>query len=160
MEPVQPARGGLERPQPMAPSRQVTLLQRKPGKHGAGLGKTSGWVHRATLKMKNVEMLAGVNYERVTDDGLFVTFGPDRKDGSRSHQGAEENKGRLAHLSLHRPYGSCCSFAAPMDQPDASAMRSGIARRARSRSASRTIDAASTPSLELFTYTVRFIFMN
>jgi 2,4-dienoyl-CoA reductase (NADPH2) len=74
--------GGLERPQPSAPSRQVTLLQRKPGKHGAGLGKTSGWVHRATLKMKNVEMLAGVNYERVTDDGLFVTFGPERKDGT------------------------------------------------------------------------------
>ena len=79
-----PARtpGGLERPQPSAPARQVTLLQRKPGKHGAGLGKTSGWVHRATLKMKNVEMLAGVNYERVTDDGLFVTFGPERKDGT------------------------------------------------------------------------------
>ena len=52
------------------------------GKHGAGLGKTSGWVHRATLKMKNVEMLGHVNYERVTDEGLFVTFGPDRKDGT------------------------------------------------------------------------------
>jgi 2,4-dienoyl-CoA reductase (NADPH2) len=39
-------------------------------------------VHRATLKMKNVEMLAGVNYERVTDAGLFVTFGPERKDGT------------------------------------------------------------------------------
>ena len=79
-----PARtaGGLERPQPSAPARQVTLLQRKPGKHGAGLGKTSGWVHRAMLKMKNVQMLAGVNYERITDDGLFVTFGPDRKDGT------------------------------------------------------------------------------
>ena len=74
--------GGLARPQPVAPARQVTLLQRKPGKHGAGLGKTSGWVHRATLKMKNVEMLAGVNYERVADDGLFVTFGPERKDGT------------------------------------------------------------------------------
>ena len=79
-----PARtpGGLDRPQPTPPSRQVTLLQRKSGKHGAGLGKTSGWVHRATLKMKNVEMLGGVNYERVTDEGLFVTFGPERKDGT------------------------------------------------------------------------------
>jgi 2,4-dienoyl-CoA reductase (NADPH2) len=74
--------GGLERPQPAPPVRQVTLLQRKPGKHGVGLGKTSGWVHRATLKTKRVEMLAGVNYERVTDDGLFVTFGPERKDGT------------------------------------------------------------------------------
>ena len=79
-----PARtaGGLERPQPSAPARQVTLLQRKPGKHGAGLGKTSGWVHRAMLKMKNVQMLAGVNYERVTGEGLVVTFGPDRQDGT------------------------------------------------------------------------------
>jgi 2,4-dienoyl-CoA reductase (NADPH2) len=74
--------GGLARPQPVPAARQVTLLQRKAGKHGAGLGKTSGWVHRATLKMKSVEMLGGVNYERVTDDGLFVTFGPDRKDGT------------------------------------------------------------------------------
>ena len=74
--------GGLARPQPAAPARQLMLLQRKAGKHGAGLGKTSGWVHRAALKMKNVEMLGHVNYERVTDDGLFVTFGPERKDGT------------------------------------------------------------------------------
>ena len=74
--------GGLARPQPAAPLRQVTLLQRKPGKHGAGLGKTSGWVHRAMLKMKRVEMLGHVNYERVTDEGLFVTFGPERRDGT------------------------------------------------------------------------------
>jgi 2,4-dienoyl-CoA reductase (NADPH2) len=76
------ARGGLVRPQPSPPARQVTLLQRKAGKHGAGLGKTSGWVHRATLKMKNVEMVGGVNYERITDEGLFVTFGEARRDGT------------------------------------------------------------------------------
>jgi 2,4-dienoyl-CoA reductase (NADPH2) len=74
--------GGLERPKPTPPARQVMLLQRKAGKHGAGLGKTSGWVHRSTLKMKQVEMLAGVNYEGVTDEGLVITFGPDRKDGT------------------------------------------------------------------------------
>jgi 2,4-dienoyl-CoA reductase (NADPH2) len=76
------APGGLERPQPAPAARQVMLLQRKAGKHGAGLGKTSGWVHRATLKMKNVEMIGGLNYERVTDEGLFVTFGPERRDGT------------------------------------------------------------------------------
>jgi 2,4-dienoyl-CoA reductase (NADPH2) len=75
-------RGGVVPPQPEAPARRITLLQRKPGKHGAGLGKTSGWVHRATLKMKGVEMLAGVNYEGVTDEGLAVSFGPERKDGT------------------------------------------------------------------------------
>ena len=73
---------GLARPQPAPAARQVMLLQRKPGKHGAGLGKTSGWVHRSTLKMKQVEMLAGVNYEAVTDGGLAVSFGPERREGT------------------------------------------------------------------------------
>ncbi|MGH8858819.1 MAG: NADPH-dependent 2,4-dienoyl-CoA reductase, partial [Polaromonas sp.] len=68
---------------------QVTLLQRKPGKLGKGLGKTTGWIHRAALKMKNVEMLSGVNYERIGDNleggsglGLFITFGEKRQDGT------------------------------------------------------------------------------
>ena len=74
-------RGGVVPPQPEAPAHQVLLLQRKPGKHGAGLGKTTGWIHRAALKMKNVEFIAGVNYERIGDGGLFVTYGPERKDG-------------------------------------------------------------------------------
>ena len=58
------------------------LLQRKAGKHGKALGKTTGWIHRAALKMKNVEMIAGVNYERIGDEGLFVTYGEGRKDGT------------------------------------------------------------------------------
>ncbi len=70
------------RPQPDAPVRQLTLLQRKPGKHGGGLGKTTGWIHRAALKMKQVEMLAGVNYERIGDEGLFITFGKDHRQGT------------------------------------------------------------------------------
>ena len=79
-------RGGVVRPQPTAPAREVTLLQRKPGKLGAGLGKTTGWIHRSALKMKQVEMLAGVNYERIgpLDGalGLFVSFGSDRRDST------------------------------------------------------------------------------
>jgi 2,4-dienoyl-CoA reductase (NADPH2) len=75
-------RGGVTRPQWEPPAREVTLLQRKAGKHGAGLGKTTGWIHRTALKMKQVEMLAGVNYERIGDEGLFITFGPERKDGT------------------------------------------------------------------------------
>ncbi|CAN7318162.1 NADPH-dependent 2,4-dienoyl-CoA reductase [Polaromonas sp. LjRoot131] len=79
-------RGGVVRPQATPPARQVTLLQRKPGKLGAGLGKTTGWIHRAALKMKNVEMLSGVNYERIgeqgSDLGLFITFGEKRLDGT------------------------------------------------------------------------------
>jgi 2,4-dienoyl-CoA reductase (NADPH2) len=48
-----------------------------------GLGKTTGWIHRATLKMKQVEMIAGVNYERITDEGLlFVTYGDKHEDAT------------------------------------------------------------------------------
>jgi len=75
------ARGGVVRPRPAPPARQVTLLQRKPGKLGKGLGKTTGWIHRAALQMKQVEMIGGVNYERITPEGLFVTYGSERKDG-------------------------------------------------------------------------------
>ena len=68
-------RGGLARPQISAPARQVTLLQRKAGKPGAGLGKTTGWIHRSALKMKRVEMLAGVNYDGIDERGLHISFG-------------------------------------------------------------------------------------
>ena len=74
-------RGGVVPPRPTPPARQVTLLQRKAGKLGKGLGKTTGWIHRAALQMKRVEMIGGVNYERITRGGLFVSFGEARKDG-------------------------------------------------------------------------------
>ncbi|WP_329481786.1 NADPH-dependent 2,4-dienoyl-CoA reductase [Kribbella sp. NBC_01484] len=70
------APGGLTTPRPEPSPRKVYLLQRKPGKIGAGLGKTTGWVHRAALKSKQVEQLRGVNYERIDDEGLHLTFGP------------------------------------------------------------------------------------
>jgi 2,4-dienoyl-CoA reductase (NADPH2) len=71
------ARGGLavQRSKPQPPAREVTLLQRKAGKHGAKLGKTTGWIHRATLKMSNVQMIGNVNYERIADEGLLISFG-------------------------------------------------------------------------------------
>jgi 2,4-dienoyl-CoA reductase (NADPH2) len=67
--------GGVTEPRPVPPARKVTLLQRKKGRPGAGLAKTTGWIHRASLKMKDVEMLAGVHYERIDDRGLTVRFG-------------------------------------------------------------------------------------
>ncbi|WP_348538780.1 NADPH-dependent 2,4-dienoyl-CoA reductase [Shimia sp. R10_1] len=75
-------RGGLapEGAQPHAPARQVTLMQRKAKALGKGLGKTTGWIHRAALKMKNVEMLGGVNYERIDDEGLHISFGEAREN--------------------------------------------------------------------------------
>jgi 2,4-dienoyl-CoA reductase (NADPH2) len=75
------ARGGiaLERDPPEPSAREVTLLQRKAGKHGANLGKTTGWIHRATLKMNNVQMIGNVNYERISDEGLLITHGEKRE---------------------------------------------------------------------------------
>ncbi|WP_193140047.1 NADPH-dependent 2,4-dienoyl-CoA reductase [Meridianimarinicoccus sp. MJW13] len=68
-----PAGLAPEGPQPEPPARQVTLLQRKAEKPGKRLGKTTGWIHRATLKMKGVNMLAGVTYDRIDAAGLHIT---------------------------------------------------------------------------------------
>ncbi len=75
-------RGGLrpEGPKPDAPVRQVTLLQRKAEKLGKRLGKTTGWIHRAALQMKNVQMIGGVNYEKIDADGLHISTGADRSN--------------------------------------------------------------------------------
>lgn len=74
-------RGGLapEGPRPAPPRRKVTLLQRKTGRPGRALGKTTGWIHRAGLKAKGVEMVSGVNYERIDAGGLHVSFGAGRE---------------------------------------------------------------------------------
>ncbi|MBD8900404.1 NADPH-dependent 2,4-dienoyl-CoA reductase [Rhodanobacter sp. DHG33] len=69
----QSQRGGLLQPQPEAPLRQVWLLQRSEGRPGARLNKTTGWVHRATLKAKQVTMLGKVGYERFDGEGLHIT---------------------------------------------------------------------------------------
>ena len=69
------ARGGLGEPEITPAARQVYLLQRKAAPLGKGLGKTTGWIHRAQLKMKRVEMIGGVNYERIDARGLHVSFG-------------------------------------------------------------------------------------
>jgi len=67
-------RGGLAKAVAEPSEREVWLLQRTPGTPGKRLNKTTGWVHRAALKMKNVKMLGGVNYERIDDDGLHITI--------------------------------------------------------------------------------------
>ncbi len=76
------ARGGVDPagPKPDAPVREVTLLQRKAQKLGKNLGKTTGWIHRAALQMKNVKMIGGVNYERIDAEGLHITYGAGREN--------------------------------------------------------------------------------
>ena len=96
----------------VAPSpRQVYLLQRKESALGKNLGKTSGWVHRAQLKKKNVEMIAGVSYDRIDDQGLHITVkGQSRilpvdniiicagQEPSRELANALKAKGKAVHL--------------------------------------------------------------
>jgi 2,4-dienoyl-CoA reductase (NADPH2) len=65
--------GGLAAPERPAPPRSVHLLQRKTSKVGAGLGKTTGWIHRTELKHRGVTMVPGVRYDRIDDAGLHVT---------------------------------------------------------------------------------------
>ncbi|MFD5326224.1 FAD-dependent oxidoreductase [Streptomyces sp. NPDC127092] len=67
------SRGGLRAPERPRPPRQVHLLQRKTTKVGAGLGKTTGWIHRTELKHRGVTMVAGASYERIDDEGLHIT---------------------------------------------------------------------------------------
>lgn len=70
-------RGGVEGmiPKPEASPREVYLLQRKESKVGAGLGKTTGWIHRLALKNKNVQMINAVQYQKIDDKGLHILVG-------------------------------------------------------------------------------------
>ncbi|WP_278191037.1 NADPH-dependent 2,4-dienoyl-CoA reductase [Streptomyces spinosisporus] len=67
--------GGLAAPERQTPPRSVHLLQRKQSKVGAGLGKTTGWIHRTELKHRGVTMVPGVRYDRIDDAGLHITVG-------------------------------------------------------------------------------------
>ncbi|MGW4847071.1 FAD-dependent oxidoreductase [Nocardia brasiliensis] len=73
------APGQLTKPKPAPAAREVVLLQRKSTPFGKDLGKTTGWVHRAALKAKGVDHIGGVNYERIDDHGLHISFGEKRQ---------------------------------------------------------------------------------
>ena len=65
--------GGLKQPELEKSEREIYLLQRKTAAVGAGLGKTTGWIHRTGLKHRNVKMIAGASYDKVDDQGLHIT---------------------------------------------------------------------------------------
>ena len=75
-------RGGVKgvTPEIPEPARQVYLLQRKTSKVGKNLGKTTGWVHRTSLRHRNVQMIPGVSYRKIDDEGLHVTITPKGAD--------------------------------------------------------------------------------
>ncbi|HLT13097.1 MAG TPA: NADPH-dependent 2,4-dienoyl-CoA reductase [Marinobacter sp.] len=71
-------RGGIQgmTPEVPAPAREVYLLQRKASKVGKNLGKTTGWIHRTSLKNREVQMVPGVTYRKIDDQGLHITITP------------------------------------------------------------------------------------
>jgi len=102
VDPTFEGRGALARPAVTASPRQLWLLQRSPGRPGARLGKTTGWIHRATLKAKGVRMLGGVEYVRVDDAGLHIRVEGIEQILSVDHvvvcAGQESNRSLLAEL--------------------------------------------------------------
>ena len=81
-------RGGIKgmTPEMPEPAREVYLLQRKTSKVGKDLGKTTGWIHRTSLKHRQVQMVPGVAYRKIDDEGLHVTITP---------KGAEQGEDRV-----------------------------------------------------------------
>ncbi len=65
--------------QPLPSPREIFLLKRSKGKHGKGLGKTTGWIHRSSLAMKKVNMIGEAQYDKVDDAGLHITVGNESK---------------------------------------------------------------------------------
>ncbi len=72
VDPAFESAGGLRPPRVAPPPREIWLLQRSPGRPGARLGKTTGWIHRSTLKHKGVRMIGGVEYLAVDDEGFHL----------------------------------------------------------------------------------------
>jgi 2,4-dienoyl-CoA reductase (NADPH2) len=72
-------RGGLTEAKPRTPQREVTLIQRKETPIGIGLGKTSGWAHRAVLKQSAVQQVSGASYDLIDDAGLHITVGGEKR---------------------------------------------------------------------------------
>jgi 2,4-dienoyl-CoA reductase (NADPH2) len=115
------ARGGVEgmKPQPEASPREIFLLQRKTTKVGAGLGKTTGWAHRAGLMMKGVKMIAGVEYLKVDDAGLHIRVNDEVQilpvDNVIVCAGQEPLKALAEGLSTPHHFIGGADFAAELD---------------------------------------------
>lgn len=105
-------RGGLlEKADSHKTEREIFLLQRKTSKVGAGLGKTTGWIHRATLQKNGVQMIPGVTYKSINDDGLTIEVNGEEKtldvdnviicagqEPERSLYQSLQDKGQNVHL--------------------------------------------------------------
>lgn len=128
IDPKAEARGGLVPPMPEPPARQVYLLQRSPGKPGARLNKTTGWVHRLSLKNKGVEMIGGVEYRAIDDRGLTIRVA------------GRERLLEVDHVILCAGQEPNAALAVDLERVGIRAHRIGGAERAAELDAKRAID--------------------
>ena len=138
IDPTNERRGGLAAAgaKPGASAREVFLLQRTRGKLGAGLGKTTGWIHRANLTKKGVTMIGGVTYERVDDAGLHVSVQKGKgKDAPRERLTLD-----VDHVVLCAGQDKLDSLVAPLAAAGVRAFVVGGAERAGELDAKRAID--------------------
>ena len=109
-DPAFAARGGLAEARPGAAPRQVYLVQRKSTKLGAGLGTTTGWVHRAGLRARGVEGIAGARYVRIDDAGLHLHL-----DGGRRVLEVDDVVVCAGQVSRRELYGPLTAAGAVVD---------------------------------------------
>ena len=112
--------GLLSEESPSENTKTIAMFQRSQGKMGAKLGKTTGWIHRATLKKKNVEMITGVHYTKIDDQGLHYTindashvFPADSIIICAGQEPLRELEAQLTGCSVHRIGGA--DVAAELD---------------------------------------------
>ena len=154
------APGGLTQPRSGAQPPHRYLLQRKTTPIGRGLGKTTGWVHRASLTAKKVQLLTGVTYERIDDEGLHITvpMPPERAaaERARASEGGTaalvaraKSGGRTAVRRVRATAGQVTSVAAVSAQAAGQLGGLGLSRLpapARSRAETGIERAASVAS--------------
>ncbi|HSK10723.1 MAG TPA: FAD/NAD(P)-binding oxidoreductase, partial [Vicinamibacterales bacterium] len=131
IDPAFDARGGLAAPRPEPPSREVWLLQRSPGRPGARLGRTTGWIHRAGLRAKSVRMLGGVTYLGMEPGGFRVALA-----------GGEQVL-PVDHVVVCAGQESCRDLLAPLQATGTEVHVVGGAHLAAEVDARRAIDQAS-----------------
>lgn len=133
IDPASEARGGIEQITPVNPqsARQIFLLQRKKSTPGKGLGKTTGWIHRRSLKKRQVQMIAGASYDRIDDQGLHISVD--------EHSQCLE----VDHVIICAGQTSRTELLAPLEQAGRSVHIIGGAKLAAELDAKRAIDEGS-----------------
>ena len=136
------ARSGLQERKLHSPARNITLLQRKQGKLGAGLGKTTGWVHRANLTKMDVKMIGGITYDKIDDDGLHLTI----KDKKGKETKQVLNVDNVITCAGQTPLRELCD---PLEELGMKVWRIGGAEEAGELDAKRAIDMGTRLAAKL-----------